>query len=628
MSADRERGIVYLPTGNPQPDHYGGAERGGRDYYGTSVVALDATTGEPRWRFQTVHHDVWDYDVAAQPVLFEQASGKAGVIATTKMGHVFLLDRESGEPLFPVEERAVPQSRVPGEHTAATQPFPTLPRPLHPHDLARGRDLGPDADRRKACREQFRKLKYEGIFTPPGFETTLAYPGLGGGMNWGSVSVNPATNVMIVNSMRVPYTVQLRPREEAAKLDGNDQVGANAQEGTPYIVIRGAYLSPWGTPCIAPPWGLLTAIDLDSGEVLWERPLGNLRNLAPLGVGRFFEWGGPNTGGSIQTASGLVFIGATLDGYFRAFDSATGEELWRHELPAPAQATPMTYRVSATGRQFVVIAAGGHKYLGFALGDVLIAYALPDGKTAPSRHAAPAAVAMNAPHDRAGGPRPRPSRRGTWPRDQASGSATAACATRAPRRWCASRAAIATASSDSAAVPVADAAEIAGLRTLLRDNGIRRVVLDGVMAQLPRCAFVAEQGWDRGSALRGGGAFGVDCFNVPHYRGDPATTVAEFADCLGPFCERAARAGITVALEFLPGTGIPDLERALRIVGGGRRAEPRHHPRYLALGADRRHARRYPRAASGRDQGLPAQRSRREPGRAARFRTVGAASAR
>jgi quinoprotein glucose dehydrogenase len=303
------------------------------------------------------------------------------------MGHVFLLDRVSGAPLFPVEERAVPQSTVPGEQSAPTQPFPTRPRPLHPGSLGEDEIWGMTPIDRKACREQFRELEYQGIFTPPGFRKTLAYPGLGGGMNWGSSSVNPQTRVMIVNSMRVPYTVQLVPREQAGELDGNDQVGANPQAGTPYVVVRGAYLSPWGTPCVAPPWGLLSAIDLDSGEVLWERPLGNLKNLAPLGLGRFFEWGTPNTGGSIQTASGLVFIGATMDGYFRAFDSRTGEELWRHELPAPAQATPMSYRVSPAGRQFVVVAAGGHGPLAYAakgpeklgtlLGDALVAFALP-----------------------------------------------------------------------------------------------------------------------------------------------------------------------------------------------------------------------------------------------------------
>jgi len=388
MSADVERGIVYLPTGNPAPDHYGGAERGGRDFYGTSVVALDAASGAPLWHFQAVHHDLWDFDIAAQPVLFEQSGGRAGVIATTKMGHVFLLDRVSGAPLFPVEERPVPQSTVPGERSAATQPFPTRPRPLHPGNLTEDEIWGLTPVDREACKEQFREFDYKGIFTPPGFRKTLAYPGLGGGMNWGASSVDPQRRVMVVNSMRVPYTVQLVPRAQAGKLDGNDQVGANPQDGTPYVVVRGAYLSPWGTPCVAPPWGLLTAIDLDSGEVLWERPLGNLNNLAPFRLGRFFEWGTPNTGGSIQTASGLVFIGATMDGYFRAFDVHSGAELWHHELPAPAQATPMTYRASPAGRQFVVVAAGGHGPLAYAakgpeklgtlLGDSLVAFALPD----------------------------------------------------------------------------------------------------------------------------------------------------------------------------------------------------------------------------------------------------------
>jgi len=391
MSADVEQGLIFLPTGNPQPDHYGGVERGGRDYYGTSIVALDAATGEVRWNFQTVHHDVWDYDVAAQPVLFEHAgaeSTRPGVIGATKMGHVFLLDRLDGEPLFPVEERAVPQSDVPGERTAATQPFPTRPRPLHPASLTEDEIWGMTPIDRGRCREAFRQLNYAGIFTPPGLKTTLAYPGLGGGINWGSVSVNPASKLMLVNSMRVPYTVKLVPRAEAGRMDGNDQVGANPQEGTPYVVVRGAYLSPWGTPCVAPPWGMLTAIDLDSGEVVWEHGFGTLRNLAPLGLGDFFEWGGPNTGGSMQTATGLGFVAATMDGYIRAFDMRDGTELWRHELPAPAQATPISYRVRPDGRQFVAIAAGGHGPLAWAavgpeklasmLGDSVVAFALPE----------------------------------------------------------------------------------------------------------------------------------------------------------------------------------------------------------------------------------------------------------
>jgi quinoprotein glucose dehydrogenase len=389
MSFDAVRGLVYLPTGNPQPDHYGGKERQGKDHYGSSVVALDVRDGRPRWRFQTVHHDVWDYDVAAQPVLFTQpGSGREGVVAATKTGHLFLLDRVSGEPLFPVEERAVPQSTVPGEHTAATQPFPTLPVPLHPHAIDEHDVWGLTPIDRDACRERFAALHTEGIFTPPGLTDTLEYPGLGGGVNWGSVSVNPGRGVMLVASMRAAYTVRLAPR---AQVEGPnaaaDQVGMNPQEGTPYVVVRGAYLSAWNTPCVAPPWSKLTAIDLATGQTLWEKPLGTLRHLAPLGTGDLFAWGGPIAGGSIQTASGLAFIGATMDGYLRAFDVANGEELWRHALPAPGQATPVTYRTRPDGRQFVAIAAGGHGPLAYVakgpedfgelLGDAVVAFALP-----------------------------------------------------------------------------------------------------------------------------------------------------------------------------------------------------------------------------------------------------------
>jgi quinoprotein glucose dehydrogenase len=390
MAVDAARALVFLPTGNPQPDHYGGVERAGKDYYGSSVVALDARSGAPRWRFQTVHHDVWDYDVAAQPVLVDQPAAqgaRAAVIAATKMGHLFLLERESGTPLLPVEERAVPQSSVPGEHTAPTQPFPIYPAPLHPHVLSDHDIWGLTPIDRDACRETFTRLRFERIFTPPGFETTLEFPGLGGGVNWGSVSVNPASGVLLVASMQAAYTVRLAPRAEIAGPNAAaDQVGMNPQEGTPYAVFRGAFLSPWNTPCIPPPWSKLSAIDLATGRTLWERPLGTLRNLAPLGVGDLFPWGGPIAGGSIQTASGLAFIGATMDGYLRAFDVATGAELWRHALPAPGQATPVTWRSRTDGRQFVAIAAGGHgplafmargpKKFGELLGDAVVAFAL------------------------------------------------------------------------------------------------------------------------------------------------------------------------------------------------------------------------------------------------------------
>lgn len=389
LSADVERGIIYLPTGGPQPDHYGGPERGDMDHYGTSVVALDAHSGKALWHYQLVHHDIWDWDLAAQPVLFEQHGRTPGVIAATKMGTIFLLNRETGEPLFPVEERPVPASRVPGEATSPTQPHPTLPRPVHPQALTEEDIWGLYPGDRAACLEQFRAMDYRGIFTPPGLERpALLWPGLGGGVNWGSVSVNPRENILVVNSMRVPYTARLIPREDADSLDGSDLVGVNLQEGTPYVVVRDSFLSPHNTPCVEPPWGVLTAIDLDSGETLWEKPLGNLEELSPLGLGRFLDWGTPNTGGTLQTATGLVFVGATLDGYIRAFDLRSGEVLWRDKLPAPAQATPMTYRLRPSGKQYLAIAAGGHGPLAYAakgpeelgelLGDALVVYALPD----------------------------------------------------------------------------------------------------------------------------------------------------------------------------------------------------------------------------------------------------------
>lgn len=394
LSADVEKGIIYVPTGGSQPDHYGGPERGGMDYYGTSVVALDASTGKPLWHFQAVHHDLWDYDVAAQPVLFDQqgdATGNTvpGVIAVTKMGHIFLLNRETGEPLFPVEERPVPASTVPGENTSPTQPFPTVPQPIHPPLITEDDIWGIYPGDHSACMEQFKSFEYQGIFTPPALNRfALLWPGLGGGVNWGSVSVNPQENIMVVNSMRVPYTAKILPREQAGSLDGNDLVGVNPQEGTPYIVVRGGFLSPHNTPCTRPPWGVLTAINLDSGETLWEKPLGNLEELAPMGVGKLFNWGTPNTGGTLQTATGLVFVAATLDGYIRAFDVHNGTLLWQDKLPAPAQATPMTYRLSNSGKQYLAIAAGGHGPLAYAakgpeklgelLGDALVVYRLPD----------------------------------------------------------------------------------------------------------------------------------------------------------------------------------------------------------------------------------------------------------
>jgi quinoprotein glucose dehydrogenase len=380
LSADEERGLVFLPMGNAAPDHYGG-ERHGLGAYASSVVALDARTGERQWDFQTVHHDLWDYDVASQPVLYTHPGGSDGtgfpaVAQATKMGHIFLLDRLTGEPIFPVEERPVPQGGVSGELVSATQPFPTLPPPLHPHSLTDDDVWGLTPIDRAECRKLVSSLRNEGIFTPPSAEGTVVFPGLGGGVNWGALSVDSNQGRLIVNSMRNPFIVSVVPREGVGDLDGTDLVGAQPQEGTPYVTLRAPLLSSWGMPCTPPPWGQLTSIDLATGEIEWQRPLGNLRELAPA-FGRFFEWGTPNQGGPIQTAGGLVFIAATMDRTFRAFDTETGDELWSTLLPTSGHATPMTYRVGKDGRQFVVIAAGGHFPLGSPSDDALIAYALP-----------------------------------------------------------------------------------------------------------------------------------------------------------------------------------------------------------------------------------------------------------
>ncbi len=380
MSASPDGSTIYIPTGGPQPDHYGGDERGNLDTYGTSVVALDAKTGKRRWHFQTVHHDIWDYDVAAQPVVYPREDGSLAVVAATKQGHVFLLDAESGEPLFPVEQRAVPQTDAVGEYTAPTQPFPTKPQPLHPSRITEDDLFGVFPGDKDHCKTVFAGLRHEGIYTPPSMEGTLVNPGIGGGINWGSVSIDPVARRMIVNQQINPFLVQLVKREDMSGEGARDLVGFNPQEGTPYVVSRNFFTTPFPDmrPCIKPPWGKITAIDIDSGDILWDKPLGNLNGLAPLGIGRFLNWGVPNTGGSVQTASGLIFIGATMDRYFRAFDADSGEILWQHELPYSAHATPATYRLRADGKQFVVIAAGGHAGIMSPTGDTVIAFALKD----------------------------------------------------------------------------------------------------------------------------------------------------------------------------------------------------------------------------------------------------------
>jgi len=380
MSGDEARRLVFVPTGNPSPDSFGGL-RGGSDFYGSSTVALDADSGEVVWHYQFVHNDLWDYDTPAQPALFQVPGvgrGRPALAQATKMGHIFLLDRETGEPLYPVEERPVPQAgAVPGEILSPTQPFPTHPPPLHAATLGPDDAWGFTPIDEAFCRDLIAGFRSEGIFTPPSLEGSIQYPGSAGGANWGGVSIDPVRGLLFVNQNHLAMAQQLIPRAEFAKLDPASAVYPDElypMAGTPYGLKRISLLSNFGAPCIRPPWGSLTAVDLASGEVLWTAALGSTRDQAPFPL--WLELGTPNAGGSIVTASGLLFIGATTDKFLRAFSAETGEELWRGRLPFTANATPMTYRLSPSGRQFVVVAAGGHGWS--ESGDAVVAYALPD----------------------------------------------------------------------------------------------------------------------------------------------------------------------------------------------------------------------------------------------------------
>ncbi|MEE8521559.1 MAG: PQQ-binding-like beta-propeller repeat protein, partial [Gemmatimonadota bacterium] len=359
---------------------YYGGDRRGFDYFSSSVVALHASNGQVIWRFKTVNHDVWDYDVPAQPTLFDFPNGRATIpalVQVTKMGHLFVLNRENGRPLFPVEERAVPLGGVPGEVLSPTQPFPTRPPPLHPGEPLRPADAwGFTFWDRGRCREWIASLRSQGIFTPPSLRGSIHYPGSSGGMNWGGPAVDPERHILVVNTTRVANHIRLVPREKVTPEQAAAKYGFEPALGSPYGLERLPLLSPLGAPCNRPPWGTLVGVDLARGEILWDVPFGTTRDMAPFPIWR--KLGVPNIGGPIATASGLVFIGAASDDFLRAFDTETGEELWRGRLPGGGQATPMTYRTSRETKQFVVIAAGGHGLMGTTGGDSLVAFSLPD----------------------------------------------------------------------------------------------------------------------------------------------------------------------------------------------------------------------------------------------------------
>jgi quinoprotein glucose dehydrogenase len=382
ISVDETRDLVFLPTGNTSPDYFGGV-RNGLDFYSSSIVALRGSTGKVVWHFQTVHHDVWDYDLPAQPALItvrQNAREVPAVAVATKVGHLFILHRETGKPLFPVEERPVPQSAVAGETLSPTQPFPVKPRPLVPHSIKPDEAFGLTEEDKNACRALLSKYRLDGVFTPPSEQGSLHYPGALGGMNWSGLSFDKQNNLLIANTNRLPFAITLVPREgltpeQINKLRSGLMTELSRQEGTPYLLKREIIfrVSSGLRPCTPPPWGTLVAIDLKTGDVKWERPLGTMPEFADIPEAK--NWGSLNLGGSIVTAGGLVFIAAARDSLLRAFHSETGTELWKHELPAGGQATPMTYQFH--GKQYVVIAAGGHGRLPSKRGDHVMAFALP-----------------------------------------------------------------------------------------------------------------------------------------------------------------------------------------------------------------------------------------------------------
>ena len=378
MSVDVARGLVFIPTSSASPDFYG-AQRHGPDGQANSVVALDAATGRLAWSFQTTHHDIWDYDVPAQPTLGDVAFGgrmTPAVIQGTKQGLIFTLARDTGQPVIPVDERPVPQGGAPGEVLSPTQPFPRLPRPLGPAGIKPEQAYGIGPIGRSACRKLIAGAKFGGMYTPPSTQGTLIYPFTGGGVNWGGLAFDANRQVVFVNTSNGVHRVTLIPADKVkATKQANRDKEVSPQAGAPYGMKREVLLSPLGLPCNPPPWGQLHAIDMRTGKVLWDVPLGTTRDLAPGSQLLLRNIGVPNFGGPIVTASGLVFIGAAMDNYLRGFDAASGKELWRGRLPAGGQATPMTYVWK--GRQYVVIAAGGHAKTDTKRGDTVVAFALP-----------------------------------------------------------------------------------------------------------------------------------------------------------------------------------------------------------------------------------------------------------
>lgn len=379
FSVDETLGLVYIPLGNQVPDQLGMGRSANVEKYSSSIVALDIATGKDRWVRQTVHHDLWDMDVPAQPVLLDLTKSDGttvpALVGPTKQGDIYVLDRRTGEPILPITEQPAPRGAIPEDFSSPTQPISTLtftPPPLQERDM-----WGVTMFDQLACRISFHKLNYEGRYTPPSLNGTLVYPGNFGVFNWGSVAVDPERGVMFGMPTYLAFTSRLVPRADIPPpgqgTKGSEQ-GLNRNEGAPYGVVMGPFLGPLGIPCQAPPWGYVAGADLSNGKIAYKHRNGTVYDMTALPLP--IKLGVPGIGGPMVTKGGVAFLAAAVDNYLRAYNLTTGKELWQGRLPAGGQATPMTYALG-DGRQMVVIVAGGHGSIGTKAGDYVIAYALP-----------------------------------------------------------------------------------------------------------------------------------------------------------------------------------------------------------------------------------------------------------
>ncbi|MHB8285240.1 MAG: membrane-bound PQQ-dependent dehydrogenase, glucose/quinate/shikimate family [Caulobacteraceae bacterium] len=391
-TADPALNLVYLPLGNATPDYFGGHRRPADDEYNSSIVALDITTGEPRWHFQTTHHDLWDMDLPVGPSLVDVPDGKGGhtpaLVQSGKRGEFFMLDRRTGTPVATVTEKPVPTDTVRGDHASPTQPYSTGLPSVAPKNLTEAALWGATPIDQMMCRIEFKKAHYEGQFTPPSLKETIVYPAFDGVVDWNGAAIDPERKLLITLANYIPFMVKETPRNGVKPGDvpawngsGNEPTikgGYAPQYGTPYVGSVHPWLNPIGVPCNAPPWGTVSAIDLATHKLVWQHPIGTTRDTGlfglhanlPLPTG-IFNIGG----GGVITEGGLYFVGGTADNYLRAIDENTGKVVWKARLPAGGQANPMSYAIN--GKQYVVIAAGGHGGLGTKTGDYVLAYAIP-----------------------------------------------------------------------------------------------------------------------------------------------------------------------------------------------------------------------------------------------------------